>query len=52
MIKAEVVFDGDVIIFGSFSVLFGFECADVYRDGKLVNRFESVEKAIKYCLEN
>lgn len=51
MIKAEVVFDGDLINYGEYALCFSFECVDVYKNGELCKRLASLEQAIAYCLE-
>ena len=62
MIKAEVIFDKDMIIVGKYQIDICEECCTVHcrvywlgatmgRDNILFNT-ELLEQAIKYCMEN
>lgn len=53
MIKAEVVFDGDVIYCNGFSIVKGWVYHFIENNnGEIVEDGVSLEQAIKYCLEN
>lgn len=57
MIEAEVIFDGlDIYVNDKLVSIFvqgdGSIDFDVFDKSELVKTFESLEKAIKYCLEN
>lgn len=55
MIKAEVVFDGDKVLINDaeFSVHIEVSGCDVYNKyAGYLDSFDTLEEAIKYCLEN
>ena len=53
MVKHEVVFEDNSIFLKGFwiDVVIGEGYCEVYEDGDFVCKFDSVEKAIQYCLE-
>ena len=51
MIKAEVVFDGDVIRVNKYSI-YRCKSGNGYGVYNKTVGFDSIEQAIKYCLEN
>ena len=52
MIKAEVVFDGDDILFGEFRIEDETDTWDVYLNDEYQDFFYSLEGAVKYCMEH
>lgn len=57
MIKAEVVFDDWKVKVNGYDILIqhdhDFVLYEIYKGDELIKQFEnSIEKAIKYCLEN
>jgi hypothetical protein len=62
MIKAEVIFDGEDIIFGEYRILVqaanSYRCSyDVIKNKPITNKtkyhsFQNLEEAIKYCVEH
>ncbi len=51
MIKAEVVFDGDRVVANNHSIYCGV-IFTVCKTGVILETFETLEQAIKYCMEN
>lgn len=49
MIKAEVVFDGDNIIVGEFTIIIKLDYGFKDEDGNLIT--QDLEEAIRYCLQ-
>lgn len=52
MIKAEVVFDGDKIFINGYTIYCGAVFHQVCALQITMNTFDTLEQAIKYCLEN
>ena len=52
MIKAEVVFDGEYIHCNGFLIYVGFDELTISLDGRDLELCLTIERAIKYCLEN
>lgn len=54
MIKAEVIFDRNIIVVNGFSIssLSLDGNFNVYKNGNLKQYFKTLEQAIAYCLEN
>lgn len=55
MIKAEVEFDGKWILFSGFRIFiheFSYNPIEVYKSNEWIGDFKSIEKAIKYCMDN
>ena len=53
MIKAEVVFDGDVICVGTNKIIVDFEEGEFFLVINGKNYYDTtIEQAIQYCMEN
>ena len=53
MIKAEVVFSGDIVLVKSlYEIHIGVSACGIYRGHSYVGYSDTLEQTIKYCLEN
>lgn len=54
MIKCEVDFENNMIELNEYQIIQGndFQDWDIYKDDRLIEYFENLEEAIKYCMEN
>lgn len=52
MVKAEVIFDGDLIYFNGLIIEKGIAYFVSNSDDVVVCDYVSLEEAVKYCLEN
>lgn len=54
MIKAEVSFTNGMIELNEYQIIQDndFQEWDIYNDDQLIESFEYLEQAIKYCMEN